>query len=116
VAAFCARETHLLEILLEERVDEVGSLGEPAVHRRGVFLFLSYGTSTVLGYEPLATGLAFLPMIVSLMVAAQNDAGAPARRRQCLLDGRRRGSRGRRSGHRIRDGAGVLRRHPRRSR
>ena len=37
----------------------------------GVFLFLTYFLSTVLGFEPLETGLAFLPMILALMVAAQ---------------------------------------------
>jgi EmrB/QacA subfamily drug resistance transporter len=37
----------------------------------GVFLFLTYFMSTVLGFEPLPTGLAFLPMILSLMVSAQ---------------------------------------------
>ena len=37
----------------------------------GVFLFLTYFMSTVLGYEPLPTGLAFLPMILSLMISAQ---------------------------------------------
>lgn len=37
----------------------------------GVFLFLTYYLSTVLGYDPLPTGLAFLPMIGGIMVAAQ---------------------------------------------
>ena len=37
----------------------------------GVFLFLTYYLSTVLGYEPLPTGLAFLPMIGGLVIAAQ---------------------------------------------
>ena len=36
-----------------------------------VFLFLTYFMSTVLGFEPLPTGLAFLPMIFSLMMSAQ---------------------------------------------
>jgi len=37
----------------------------------GVFLFLTYYMSSVLGFAPLTTGLAFLPMIVSLMISAQ---------------------------------------------
>jgi EmrB/QacA subfamily drug resistance transporter len=36
----------------------------------GVFLFLTYYLQTMLGYSPVRTGLAFLPMIVVLMVAA----------------------------------------------
>jgi Na+/melibiose symporter-like transporter len=37
----------------------------------GVFLFLTYYLVTILGFEPLQSGLAFLPMIGGLMVAAQ---------------------------------------------
>ncbi|MFT4262947.1 MAG: MFS transporter [Nocardioides sp.] len=37
----------------------------------GVFLFLTYYMSSVLGFDPLPTGVAFLPMIGGLMVAAQ---------------------------------------------
>ncbi|HEV7871268.1 MAG TPA: DHA2 family efflux MFS transporter permease subunit [Modestobacter sp.] len=37
----------------------------------GVFLFLTYFMSTVLGFDPLPTGVAFLPMIVGLMISAQ---------------------------------------------
>jgi Na+/melibiose symporter-like transporter len=37
----------------------------------GVFLFLTYFMSTVLGFKPFPTGLAFLPMIGGLMVSAQ---------------------------------------------
>ncbi|WP_148615294.1 MFS transporter [Nocardioides rubriscoriae] len=37
----------------------------------GVFLFLTYYLSTVLGYQPLETGVSFLPMIVGIVVAAQ---------------------------------------------
>jgi EmrB/QacA subfamily drug resistance transporter len=36
----------------------------------GVFLFLTYYLQTMLGYSPVKTGLAFLPMIGVLMVAA----------------------------------------------
>ncbi len=41
----------------------------------GVFLFLTYYLSTVLGYKPLQTGVSFLPLIVGIMIAAQ--VGAP---------------------------------------
>jgi EmrB/QacA subfamily drug resistance transporter len=37
----------------------------------GVFLFLTYYLQESLGYSPVRTGLAFLPMIGALMVAAQ---------------------------------------------
>jgi EmrB/QacA subfamily drug resistance transporter len=37
----------------------------------GVFLFLTYYMQSSLGYSPVETGLAFLPMIGALMVAAQ---------------------------------------------
>ncbi|MBS2531827.1 MFS transporter [Catenulispora sp. NF23] len=37
----------------------------------GVFLFLTYYLQVILGYSPVKTGLAFLPMIATLMVAAQ---------------------------------------------
>jgi EmrB/QacA subfamily drug resistance transporter len=37
----------------------------------GVFLFLTYYLQESLGYTPVTTGLAFLPMVGALMVAAQ---------------------------------------------
>jgi EmrB/QacA subfamily drug resistance transporter len=37
----------------------------------GVFLFLTYYLQTSLGYTPVKTGLAFLPMIGALMITAQ---------------------------------------------
>ncbi|QDQ98055.1 MFS transporter [Tomitella fengzijianii] len=37
----------------------------------GIFLFLTYYLQTVLGYSPLRTGVAFLPMIGSLALSAQ---------------------------------------------
>jgi EmrB/QacA subfamily drug resistance transporter len=37
----------------------------------GVFLFLTYYLQASLGYSPVSTGLAFLPMIGALMVTAQ---------------------------------------------
>lgn len=37
----------------------------------GVFLFLTYYLSTMLGYEALPTGVAFLPMIAALITSSQ---------------------------------------------
>jgi hypothetical protein len=37
----------------------------------GVFLFLTYYLQATLGYSPVETGLAFLPMVGTLMVTAQ---------------------------------------------
>ncbi|NUR59458.1 MAG: MFS transporter [Catenulispora sp.] len=37
----------------------------------GVFLFLTYYMQLILKYSPVKTGLAFLPMVAALMVAAQ---------------------------------------------
>jgi EmrB/QacA subfamily drug resistance transporter len=36
----------------------------------GIFLFATYYLQTTLGYSPVVTGLAFLPMVVTLMVSA----------------------------------------------
>jgi EmrB/QacA subfamily drug resistance transporter len=36
----------------------------------GIFLFATYYLQTTLGYSPVVTGLAFLPMVVMLMVSA----------------------------------------------
>lgn len=37
----------------------------------GVFLFLTYYLQSTLGYSPMRTGVAFLPMVVSIIVTAQ---------------------------------------------
>lgn len=42
-----------------------------AVGMFGVFLFVTYYVQTTLHYTPIQTGLAFLPMIVMLVIAAQ---------------------------------------------
>lgn len=41
-----------------------------AVGMFGVFLFLTYYMQSILGYSPLKTGIAFLPMVAVLMVTA----------------------------------------------
>ena len=47
------------------------SIGFVGAGMFGVFLFLTYYLSTVLGFKPLPTGLAFLPMIVGIVISAQ---------------------------------------------
>ncbi|WP_402469224.1 MFS transporter [Isoptericola aurantiacus] len=37
----------------------------------GVFLFLTYYLQTTMGYDPMQTGVAFLPMVVAIIVTAQ---------------------------------------------
>jgi Na+/melibiose symporter-like transporter len=37
----------------------------------GIFLFLTYYLQTILGYSPVATGVAFLPTIATIMVFSQ---------------------------------------------
>ena len=37
----------------------------------GIFLFVTYYLQATLGYSPIQTGLAFLPMIAMLVLAAQ---------------------------------------------
>ena len=44
-----------------------------------VFLFLTYYVSLTLGYSPLKTGFAFVPMILSIMVTATGFSGVVAR-------------------------------------
>jgi hypothetical protein len=43
----------------------------------GVFLFLTYYLQQTLGYSPVASGLAFLPMVGALMVTAQLTTNVP---------------------------------------
>jgi EmrB/QacA subfamily drug resistance transporter len=44
-----------------------------------VFLFLTYYVSLTLGYSPIKTGFAFVPMILALIVAASGFSGLVAR-------------------------------------
>jgi hypothetical protein len=44
-----------------------------------VFLFLTYYVSLTLGYSPLKTGFAFVPMILGIMASASGMAGVVAR-------------------------------------
>jgi EmrB/QacA subfamily drug resistance transporter len=78
LAAFVVVETRVAHPLLPMRVvtDRTRggaflAIGLVGAGMFAVFLFLTYFLSTVLGFAPLETGLAFLPMILALMVAAQ---------------------------------------------
>lgn len=44
-----------------------------------VFLFLTYYVSLTLGYSPVKTGFAFVPMILAIMVTATGSSGLVAR-------------------------------------
>ena len=86
LAAFVIVETRVAHPLLPMRVvtnrTRGGAFAAIALASAGifgVFLFLTYFMSTVLGYEPLPTGLAFVPMILSLMVAAQSSTSLVSR-------------------------------------
>ncbi|MEV4437571.1 MFS transporter [Streptomyces sp. NPDC049577] len=52
-----------------------GSLGLAAIGMFGLFLFLTYYLQVVKGYSPVSTGLAFLPMIAT-MIAGSTQVGA----------------------------------------
>jgi EmrB/QacA subfamily drug resistance transporter len=77
LALFVTVEQRVAHPLLPMRVvldrDRAGSylaLGIASAGMYGVFLFLTYYLQQTLGFTPLKTGLAFLPMIGALMVAA----------------------------------------------
>lgn len=80
LAAFVAVETRVAHPLLPMRVltdrtrgGAYVAVGLVGAGMFGVFLFLTYFLTQVLGYEPLPTGVAFLPMIVALTIAAQTS-------------------------------------------
>ncbi|WP_202236871.1 MFS transporter [Actinacidiphila reveromycinica] len=61
-----------LRVLLDRnRGASFAILGISGIGMFGVFLFLTYYLQLSLSYNPVKTGLAFLPMIGALMVAAQ---------------------------------------------
>ena len=51
------------------------AIGLSAVGMFGIFLFLTYFLQQNLGYSPVKTGLAFLPMIAALMAASTISSG-----------------------------------------
>jgi EmrB/QacA subfamily drug resistance transporter len=78
VAAFTLWQRRSAHPLLPLRIvadrDRGASLSAIAVAGSGmfgVFLFVTYYLQATLGYSPVVTGLAFLPMIVALVVSAQ---------------------------------------------
>ncbi|WP_037606270.1 MFS transporter [Streptacidiphilus rugosus] len=50
------------------------TIGIAVVGMFGAFLFLTYYLQVVLGYSPLKSGLAFLPMVVGMMIGATQVA------------------------------------------
>lgn len=86
MAAFAWVETRVAHPLLPLRVlldrtrgGAFVAVGLVGAGMFGVFLFLTFYLSTVLAYEPLETGVAFLPMIAGVMVAAQVAGPAATR-------------------------------------
>jgi EmrB/QacA subfamily drug resistance transporter len=51
------------------------AIGMSAIGMFGVFLFLTYYLQQNLGYSPVKTGLAFLPMIAGLMASSTTSSG-----------------------------------------
>jgi len=51
------------------------AIGLSAVGMFGIFLFLTYFLQQNLGYSPVRTGLAFLPMIAALMATSTTSSG-----------------------------------------
>ena len=82
IAAFVIIETRVAHPLLPLRVvldrDRGGSfiaIGLVAIGMFGIFLFLTYYLEQTLGFSALQTGLAFLPMPLSIMVSATQIGG-----------------------------------------
>jgi EmrB/QacA subfamily drug resistance transporter len=78
LAGFVLRQTRarnpllpLAIILDRNRGAAYSSVLIAAIGLFGVFLFVTYYLQTSLGYSPIRTGLAFLPMIAMLVLAAQ---------------------------------------------
>ncbi|MPQ99709.1 DHA2 family efflux MFS transporter permease subunit [Modestobacter sp. I12A-02628] len=86
LAAFVVVERRVAHPLLPLRIvvdrargGALVNLAVMGVGMFGVFLFLTYYLSTVLAYQPLEVGFAFLPMIGGIVVAAQVAPVALAR-------------------------------------
>ncbi|SDF62581.1 MFS transporter [Klenkia brasiliensis] len=80
LAVFVVVETRVAHPLLPMRVvtDRARggaflAVGVVGAGMFGVFLFLTYYLSTVLGYAPLPTGVAFLPLIAGITLSAQTS-------------------------------------------
>jgi EmrB/QacA subfamily drug resistance transporter len=51
------------------------AIGLSATGMFGIFLFLTYYLQLILGYSPVATGLAFLPLIAALIASSTTSSG-----------------------------------------
>ena len=51
------------------------AIGLSAIGVFGIFLFLTYYLQLTLAYSPVKSGLAFLPMIVTIVVASTTSSG-----------------------------------------
>jgi EmrB/QacA subfamily drug resistance transporter len=51
------------------------AIGLSAIGVFGIFLFLTYYLQLTLGYSPVTTGLAFLPMVAGIMTASTTSSG-----------------------------------------
>jgi EmrB/QacA subfamily drug resistance transporter len=51
------------------------SIGLSATGMFGIFLFLTYYVQLILGYSPVKTGLAFLPLIAALITSSTTSSG-----------------------------------------
>ena len=51
------------------------AIGLSSIGIFGIFLFLTYYLQLTLGYSPVTTGLAFLPMVAAIMVASTTSSG-----------------------------------------
>ncbi|WP_327188123.1 MFS transporter [Streptomyces sp. NBC_01334] len=87
IAAFAFWQTRSANPLLPLRIlrdrDRAASFTAVLVAASGmfgIFLFLTYYLQITLGYSPVSTGVAFLPMIGSLIVSAQISTNLTVRR------------------------------------
>src|ERR1700722_15786119 len=83
LAAFVLAERRVPHPLLPLRIalnrfrgGAVLAIGLSAIGIFGVFLFLTYYLQLTLGYSPVKTGLAFLPMIAGIIASSTTSSGA----------------------------------------
>jgi EmrB/QacA subfamily drug resistance transporter len=82
LALFAATERRVAHPLLPLRIilnrfrgGAYLAIGLSAIGLFGIFLFLTYYLEEILRYSPVATGLAFLPMIVALIASSTTSSG-----------------------------------------
>ncbi len=83
LAAFALAERRVAHPLLPLRIvlsrfrgGAYLAIGLSAIGIFGIFLFLTYYLQETLGYSPVTSGLAFLPMIGAIVVASTTSSGA----------------------------------------